>query len=80
MAVETYWVCDGCDQRLKLKETGAGEWRQVSVRMEGFAGPPTYASKPVMDFSYHLCPKCQQRLWDSARPRKWERNQVGMAP
>lgn len=73
MSERTIWTCDGCGDELVVSPAPhKGDWRRITVTLDGFVGYPV-GSHADGSRSYELCPKCQQRLFDEATPRKWPR-------
>lgn len=74
MTARTVWTCDGCDEEKDIRLDGrTGDWKEVSLTFEGFAGYPTCASAPMVVYRRHLCPSCAKQYWERADPANWPR-------
>jgi hypothetical protein len=72
MATRTEFMCDGCGD-VRLVDGGKpADWRLIAVTLEGFSGYPV-GDDANGERVYDLCPACQRRLHEVARPTRWAR-------
>ena len=72
MASWMVWKCDGCDAEQKIRGEHRDSWKRITVTLSGFSGYPV-GDHVNGQHHYKLCPACQQRLADAAKPVKWPR-------
>ena len=72
MTVKTTWVCDGCDKEVSAKGGAPGDWKRITVTLDGFHGHPVPADYNC-SATYELCPRCLVHLRSASSPRQWPR-------
>lgn len=72
MTVKVVWICDGCGDDKVICNENYGDWRYITVTLEGFEGYPI-SEKANGSRGFNLCPSCQRHLYDSSIPTLWPR-------
>lgn len=73
MGQRIIWDCDGCTRSKDMTRPHVGDWKEISVTVDGFKGYPV---SDHLNGSYHLilCPDCQIAFAERAFPHRWPRS------